>query len=116
VQPAVVQNRFYHATRYDADLRRWCTKHGMIYQSFWTLTANAHVLNSNTVRIMAQNYQRTEAQLFFRYIIQSGMVPLTGTCSEQHMREDLAIFDFELSPEDLNAVSHLLKGEPTMRL
>jgi diketogulonate reductase-like aldo/keto reductase len=35
-------------------------------------------------------------------------VPLTGTTSEQHMSEDLSIFDFELSSEDLRNVSFLL--------
>jgi diketogulonate reductase-like aldo/keto reductase len=108
VKPAVVQNRFYQETGYDADLRHWCSNHGVIYQSFWTLTANPHVLVSNTVRTIAQKYNKTEAQIFFRYLSQSGIVPLTGTCSEQHMREDLSIFDFELSSNDLNNVSHLL--------
>jgi diketogulonate reductase-like aldo/keto reductase len=108
VRPAVVQNRFYRETGYDADLRHWCNNHGVIYQSFWTLTANPHILSSNTVRRIAQKYSKTEAQIFFRYLNQSGIVPLTGTCSEQHMREDLSILDFELSSEDLKNVSHLL--------
>jgi diketogulonate reductase-like aldo/keto reductase len=108
VKPAVVQNRFYQETGYDADLRHWCSNHGVIYQSFWTLTANLHVLVSNTVRTIAQKFNKTEAQIFFRYLSQSGIVPLTGTCSEQHMREDLSIFDFELSSDDLKNVDHLL--------
>ena len=108
VKPAVVQNRFYQETRYDADLRHWCSDHGVIYQSFWTLTANPHVLVSNIVRTIAQKYKKTEVQIFFRYLSQSGIVPLTGTSSEQHMREDLSIFDFELSSDDLKNVSHLL--------
>ena len=108
VKPAVVQNRFYQETGYDADLRHWCSNHGVIYQSFWTLTANPHVLVSDTARTIAQKYNKTEAQIFFRYLSQSGIVPLTGTCSEQHMREDLSIFDFELSPDDLKTVSRLL--------
>jgi diketogulonate reductase-like aldo/keto reductase len=108
VKPAVVQNRFYQETGYDADLRHWCSNHGIIYQSFWTLTANPHVLSSNTVRTIAQKFNKTEAQIFFRYLSQSGIVPLTGTCSEQHMREDLSIFDFELSSDDLKSVSLLL--------
>ncbi len=108
VKPAVVQNRFYQETGYDADLRHWCSNHGVIYQSFWTLTANPHILASNTVRTIAQKYQKTEAQIFFRYLSHSGIVPLTGTSSEQHMREDLSIFDFELSSEDLKNVSFLL--------
>ena len=109
VKPAVVQNRFYQETGYDADLRDWCSNHGVIYQSFWTLTANPHILGSNTVLTIAQKYNKTQAQIFFRYLSQSGIVPLTGTCSEQHMKEDLSIFDFELSSDDLKNVSRLLK-------
>jgi len=108
VKPAVVQNRFYQETGYDADLRHWCSNHGVIYQSFWTLTANPHVLTSITVRTIARKYKKTEAQIFFRYLSHSGIVPLTGTTSEQHMREDLSIFDFELSSEDIKNVSLLL--------
>jgi diketogulonate reductase-like aldo/keto reductase len=108
VKPAVVQNRFYQETGYDADLRHWCSNYGVIYQSFWSLTANPHILSSNAVRTIAQRYKKTEAQIFFRYLSQSGIVPLTGTSSEQHMREDLGIFDFELSSEDLKNVSLLL--------
>ncbi|MFZ0483390.1 MAG: aldo/keto reductase [Desulfobacterales bacterium] len=108
VKPTVVQNRFYRETGYDANLRSWCSNHGVIYQSFWTLTANPHILSSNAVRTIARTYQKTEAQIFFRYLSHCGMVPLTGTTSEQHMKEDLGIFDFELSPEDLKNVSLLL--------
>jgi diketogulonate reductase-like aldo/keto reductase len=108
VKPAVVQNRFYQDTEYDVDLRHWCSNHGVIYQSFWTLTANPQIIGSNTVRTIAQRYKKTEAQIFFRYLSQSDIVPLTGTSSEQHMREDLSIFDFELSSEDLKNVGLLL--------
>jgi diketogulonate reductase-like aldo/keto reductase len=108
VKPAVVQNRFYRESGYDLDLRHWCSSHGVIYQSFWTLTANPHILASNTVRTIAEKYHKTEAQIFFRYLSHCGIVPLTGTSSEKHMKEDLGIFDFELSSEDLKNVSLLL--------
>ena len=108
VKPAVVQNRFYQETGYDADLRSWCSKNDVIYQSFWTLTANPHILGSKTVRTIARKHEKTEAQIFFRYLNQSCIVPLTGTCSEEHMREDLNILDFELSPDEVTKVSNLL--------
>jgi len=108
VKPAVLQNRFCQETGYDANLRHWCSRHGVIYQSFWTLTANPHILSSNTVRTLAEKYKKTEAQIFFRYLSHSGIVPLTGTTSEQHMKEDLSIFEFELSSEDLKNMSLLL--------
>lgn len=99
-KPAVVQNRFYPDSGYDAQLRQWCSTHGIIYQSFWTLTANPHVLSDPTVLEMANKYGKTPAQIFFRYLNQTGIVPLTGTCSKQHMIEDLDIFDFTLSSEE----------------
>jgi len=37
------------------------------------------------------------------------VVPLTGTRSEQHMREDLAILEFELTPAELQAIDRLLR-------
>jgi diketogulonate reductase-like aldo/keto reductase len=105
IKPAVVQNRFYQETGYDAGLRRWCADNGVIYQSFWTLTANPHILASHAVQTIAEKYKKTEAQIFFRYLSYFGIVPLTGTSSEKHMREDLDIFNFELSSEDLKNVS-----------
>jgi diketogulonate reductase-like aldo/keto reductase len=108
VKPAVLQNRFYKETGYDTDMRHWCSEHGVIYQSFWSLTANSHILTSDTVRTLAEKHNKTHAQIFFRYLSQSGIVPLTGTSTEQHMKDDLDIFSFELSTEDLDSVTLLL--------
>ncbi|MGB3224354.1 MAG: aldo/keto reductase [Desulforhopalus sp.] len=108
VKPAVVQNRFYQETGYDIQLRDWCSQYGIIYQCFWTLTANPHILANHVVRTMSRKFEKTEAQIFFRYLNQSGVVPLTGTTSEQHMIEDLSIFDFELPAEDIKDLSNLL--------
>jgi hypothetical protein len=40
IKPAVLQNRFYKETGYDAELRAFFREHRIRYQSFWTLTAN----------------------------------------------------------------------------
>lgn len=107
VKPAVVQNRFYEQTRYDRDIRAWCRRQNVIYQSFWTLTANPHVLASDAVQALAAKHRRTAPQILFRYLTQIGVVPLTGTSSVQHMREDLAIFEFTLTDEELAAMDAL---------
>jgi diketogulonate reductase-like aldo/keto reductase len=60
------------------------------------------------VTIPAATYKRTPAQILFRYLTQIGVVPLTGTKSETHMREDLSIFDFELSSEELSVIDERL--------
>ena len=108
VKPAIVQNRFYKDTGYEFALRQWCTANGIIFESFWSLTANPHILNSETLLALGEKYHKTKAQLFFRFLTQAGIVPLTGTSSEQHMREDLSIFEFTLADDDFNKVSFLL--------
>ena len=110
-KPAVVQNRFYAETGYDRGIRAFCRQHGIVYQSFWTLTANPRVLAHRTVRELALRHRRTSAQILFRYLTQNDIVPLTGTRSEIHMREDLGIFEFELLNVEREAMDGLFQGE-----
>lgn len=93
VKPAVVQNRFYADTGYDAELRNYCDKNNIVYQSFWTLTASPHILRTSTVSDMAASRNITAEQLFFRFVMDLGIAPLTGTSSEAHMKQDLAVLD-----------------------
>lgn len=108
VKPAVLQNRFYKETNFDKELRLFCAKNKMVYQSFWTLTANPFLLNSNVILEIAASSNKTPAQVLFRYLTQVGVAPLTGTTSDNHMIEDLAIFSFELSDAELNKISAFL--------
>lgn len=108
IKPAVLQNRFYADTGYDRNIREFCGKQGIIYQSFWTLTANPKVLADTKLRNLAAKYQRSPAQIFFRYLSQIGIVPLTGAKSVEHMREDLEIFEFTLTAEECADVESLL--------
>ena len=111
IKPTIVQNRFYADTAYDTALRNWCLKHDMVYQSFWTLTANPHLLAHHILQTLAKRYNKSKEQVFFRYLTQSGIIPLTGTCSEKHMQQDLDIFDFELSKEELIKITALIGSD-----
>jgi len=106
-KPSVVQNRFYAGSRYDRGIRSFCLARKIVYQSFWTLTANPDALAHEIVTTLAAAHRRTPAQILFRYLTQVGVVPLSGTRSETHMREDLSIIDFELTPAERDAVGGL---------
>ena len=100
VRPVFVQNRCYARTRWDAEIRAFCREHGIVYQGFSLLTANGNELRSAAFREIVARVRRTPAQIVFRFARQVGMLPLTGTTDPAHMREDLAIDDFELMAED----------------
>ncbi|QSA97429.1 aldo/keto reductase [Methylococcus sp. EFPC2] len=112
VKPALIQNRFYADTGYDREIRRFCRQKGLIYQSFWTLTANPKVLAGETLQNLANKYARSAAQVFYRYLTLTDIIPLSGTTRAQHMQDDLAIFDFELTPAECASVGRLLDREP----
>ncbi|MDP3266791.1 MAG: aldo/keto reductase [Sulfuricurvum sp.] len=108
IKPFVVQNRFYSESGYDTHLRQWCHDHGIIYQSFWSLTANPHILGSKNVGDMALKYSKTPAQIVYRYLNHVGITPLIGSTSQEHMSQDLQIFKFELTLAEIQSVTELL--------
>jgi len=104
VPPAFVQNRCYAERGWDRAVRTLCAQHGIVYQAFSLLTANRDVSAHRGVRAIAARHGKTPAQIIFRFARQVGMLPLTGTTSPQHMRDDLAIADFALTAEELAAI------------
>ncbi|MEK7431709.1 MAG: aldo/keto reductase [Cyanobacteriota bacterium] len=107
IKPAVIQNRFYKSSNYDKELRTWCDNNDIIYQSFWTLSANPNILESKEITSIAKKLSKTSPQILFRFLTQIGIAPLTGTCSEQHIKEDLSIFEFELSKTEIEQINKL---------
>jgi len=107
VKPAFVQNRCYARDGWDREVRAFCRAHEIVYQGFSLLTANTRELALPAVRaVVARTAQdgRSMGPVVFRFAVQLGMVPLTGTSSEAHMREDLACLDLELSEPDLRTI------------
>lgn len=114
VKPRVVQNRFYNDTGYDVELRAWCRKNNIIYQSFWTLTANPQLLQHADLQELKTKYQQTPAQILFNYLRQRQVIPLTGTSDMEHMALDLASFDIDYTDEELNQIDLLLTSQGTI--
>lgn len=106
-RPMVVQNRCYAALGWDKEVREICRAHKIIYQGFSLLTANREVFVDPAVRSIAARYGMGLAQVVFRFAMQIGMLPLTGTTDPQHMKEDLASDQFTLAPEDLQLIEDI---------
>jgi diketogulonate reductase-like aldo/keto reductase len=104
VRPMMVQNRCFAALAWDKQVREICQAHGIVYQGFSLLTANREVLADPEIRAIAQRVGAGSAQVIFRFAMQIGMLPLTGTTSEQHMKEDLAVERFSLSAEEVERI------------
>ncbi len=104
VKPAFVQNRCYASRGWDADVRAFCLKHGIVYQGFSLLTANADAVSGSAIRQAALRVRRTPQQVVFRFAMQVGMLPLTGTTDPRHMEADLAVEAFTLTDAEVEAI------------
>lgn len=104
VKPMVVQNRCYAAFGWDKEVREICKAHGIIYQGFSLLTANREVLADPEIRRIAQRLGTGIAQVIFRFAMQIGMLPLTGTTNPQHMKDDLQAEQFTLTTEEIQRI------------
>ena len=106
-KPAFVQNRCYARTGWDREVRAFADARGIVYQGFSLLTANARELKNPTIKSIAARHRRTSAQVVFRFALEVGMIPLTGTSDQGHMKEDLDVFSFALSPEEVSAIESI---------
>jgi len=107
VMPAFVQNRCFARTKWDVRIRELCRAHDIRYQGFSLLTANVNELSGPKVHRIAERLSCSLPQVVFRFALQLGMIPLTGTTSQRHMEEDLEVYDFELSEADMNVIENI---------
>ena len=108
IKPSIVQNRFYAQSGYDKEIRAFCKKNAITYESFWSLTANPNILSNEVLENLAKKYERSSAEIFYRFLNHINIVPLNGTTSKKHMIADLKISEFELLFEEITQISNLL--------
>lgn len=108
IKPKVVQNRFYADSKYDKEIRNFCKQKDITYQSFWSLTANPHLLSNPIIQELSSKYQKTVAQVFYKFLNQIGITPLNGTTSKVHMQEDLSLNTFILKDDEIQTINNLL--------
>lgn len=104
VKPMFVQNRCFAALGWDAQVRALCREQGVLYQGFSLLTANGQVLADPRLHAIARRHRAGIAQIIFRFAMQLGMLPLTGTTDPEHMKADLAAEEISLSQEELRVI------------
>lgn len=107
IKPMVVQNRCYANRGWDREVREVCREHGIMYQGFSLLTANVPVLHHPPVVDIARKLGVGAMQVIFRFAMQVGMVPLTGTSNEQHMKQDLDVDRIMLSEDEVSFIESI---------
>src|SRR3954451_931537 len=90
---------------------RYDEEHGIVTESWSPLGGpGAALLEDRTIASIARARGRTPGQVVLRWHLQHGLVALPKSANPTRQAENLAVFDFELPPEDMAALDGLSKG------
>jgi 2,5-diketo-D-gluconate reductase A len=95
----------------NAAVGRYGTRHGIATEA-WSPIARGKVLDDPVVTRIAEATARTAAQVVLRWHLQRGNVVFPKSVSPQRIAQNFALFDFELTHADVEAISALDRGEP----
>jgi 2,5-diketo-D-gluconate reductase A len=111
VPPAVDQIEVHPYLTQD-DVRAFCGEHQIAIEA-WSPIAQGRVLADPTIVSIARRVAKTPAQVVLRWHIERGDIVFPKSVTPARIKENIDIFDFELSGEDVEAISALNRNERT---
>jgi 2,5-diketo-D-gluconate reductase A len=98
-----------HPRHQQAELRAWHAENGIATEA-WSPLAQGEVLDHGAIAQIAERHGKTPAQVILRWHLQIGNVVIPKSVTPERIRENIELFDFELSDEELAAISALDDG------
>ncbi|MBQ3712576.1 MAG: aldo/keto reductase [Spirochaetia bacterium] len=112
IPPAVVQNE-NHIFYQNNTLREWASGQGIHIESWYPFGGRGHVkehLQNPTVLAIAKAHGKSAAQVIVRWHVQAGYITVPGSSNPDHIAENIDIWDFELSENEMQQLKKLDKG------
>ncbi len=113
VKPALIQNEI-HPYYQDSDVIRHIQSLGITVQSWYPLGGrgyNRELLHDSVLWEIASTHGKSIPQIILRWDLQRGVVVIPGSSNSEHIRENLSIFDFALTSEEMLAIAALDRHE-----
>ncbi len=88
----------------------WCMERRIVTEAWRPLGAGA-ALNRDLMKELSAKYGKTPAQICLRWVLQHGLVPLVKSANPVRMRENLDVYDFSLSAEDMEQIDALPRDD-----
>ena len=96
------------------ELKAFLKKYGTVLQAWYPLggRGNGSILNDPVVAKLAEKYGKSPAQIILRWAVQMDHIVIPGSKTESHILDNLSVFDFELTPEDMAEMAGLARPQP----
>ena len=107
--PAVNQIEL-HPYLSQQELVKYCTQHNIKIESWSPLCANKNdLLNEQILKDLAEKYSKTPAQIVLRWNVERGLIVIPKSSNPGRQEENLNVFDFTLTAEDIEKINSLNK-------
>ncbi|KHD86589.1 glyoxal reductase [Heyndrickxia ginsengihumi] len=93
-------------------LREYCQSKNIKVEA-WSPLGNGKLLDNPVLKEIGEKYNKTVAQVILRWDVQNDIITIPKSTKEHRIIENANIFDFELSPEDIQTINSLNKNERT---
>lgn len=113
ITPALVQNEI-HPYYQEQDVVPFIQEKGIVVQCWYPLGGRGHtaeLLGDETIRTIAAAHGVSSAQVILRWDLQRGIVVIHGSSNPDHIKENLDIFDFELTDEEMDKIGQIDRNE-----
>src|SRR4029078_12190298 len=94
----------YHPYLDQTRVREACARHGIALVAYSPI-ARGHIKSERALQRIGDRYRKTAAQICLRWLVQQGVVAIPRTSKLERLSENIEIFDFELSDEDMQQIS-----------
>ena len=113
IKPVLVQNEV-HPYYQDIDVVPHIQNLGIAVEAWYPLGGRGHqkeLLNDPVLTEIAIRHGKSVAQVIMRWDLQRGVVVIPGSSNPEHMKENISIFDFELTEDEMTAIAALNRNE-----
>jgi diketogulonate reductase-like aldo/keto reductase len=113
IKPAVVQNE-NHIYYQNTELQEYVAQYGTIVESWYPFGGRGHTsenFNNETIVAIAQAHNKTSAQIILRWQLQAGYIAIPGSSNPDHILENISIFDFELTEDEMRQIAGINQNQ-----
>lgn len=112
IKPAVVQNE-NHIYYQNTQFQEYVSKYGTFVESYYPFGGRGHTsesFNNEVIKEIAESYGKTSAQIILRWHIQAGYITIPGSSNPDHIFENISIFDFTLTSDQMQKIAGIDTG------
>jgi diketogulonate reductase-like aldo/keto reductase len=113
IKPVMTQNEI-HPYYQEKEVREYMHRNGIVIEGWYPFGGRGWtqaMFSNETIKEIAEAHGKSPAQVILRWDLQHGVAVIPGSSNPDHQKENISVFDFELTPEEMARIDALDRNE-----